>query len=453
MTLPSIDAETETAYDMVNFWADAARKAGSTDPTYVRLVAYTVSLDAPQGTITLQENNYIAGNLYISQMDAVGDLFVVKQDFGLPAAPYTGSADAAYAVFGKAVTLDTFSATVTGFVFTFMSANILGIVGYTMFLFTHKDRPVVKNASFVCQLQMLVGLSGACIAGGLFAVEPYRTPHLCWVRTWLLAISFVVFYAPLIAKTYRLVKIFTSKKFNTRKYTDQHLAMYITGPGCFAQIILLIVLQIIDAPTFTSEFDATKSILYVEDIMTPLCTWNLVWTVVEFLYAAMYLIVGGYLAFLCRDLPPQYNEAPYIATCLFFMLGICVVILPLNFLVSSAEVAVVLRGMVIQFSVAVMQHTLFGIKIAKFYGYLQSTIASASSRGTSAGKKTPHQVNKLKNREGKKRSQATSQATSNMSQVEMTTQGDQPKDNDTTTDATNEGAEVTSAEETGPESV
>ena len=72
----------EAAYIMVYLWAQAVEKAGTTDIAAVREAAYGQTLEAPEGTVTMQPNHHISKTVRMGEIRADGMFDIVSSTDG-----------------------------------------------------------------------------------------------------------------------------------------------------------------------------------------------------------------------------------------------------------------------------------------------------------------------------------------------------------------------------------
>ena len=78
----AINDPAEAAYSLVHLWAEAAEKAGSTDPKVVRQHLIGTSYAAPQGLLTITPSLHLNKRSLLGKADDTGNFQVVK-DFGV----------------------------------------------------------------------------------------------------------------------------------------------------------------------------------------------------------------------------------------------------------------------------------------------------------------------------------------------------------------------------------
>ena len=75
----------ESAYIMMHLWAKAVQKAQSLDTNKVREPMYSLTFDAPQGSVTMQTNHHIAKQFALGKVNEKGLFDVMyKQDLFYP---------------------------------------------------------------------------------------------------------------------------------------------------------------------------------------------------------------------------------------------------------------------------------------------------------------------------------------------------------------------------------
>jgi len=202
-----------------------------------------------------------------------------------------------------------------------------------------RDTPIMAYSSVPFLISMQVGIVLIYVSVLAWFGDP--TTGSCNVRIWFGFFGFALLYSALLAKVFRVYRIFSNKrKIKKVVITNAQLAKYV-GILVLPQLIVLVLWTSIDT---YSPFQAFNS---AETLIQRGCTSrSIAWAIVCFAYCGIAGLAAIFLSFATRKLPSGFKETYWInnASFLVFLVGlICVVLsfLLADNLESSYAVAVI----------------------------------------------------------------------------------------------------------------
>jgi hypothetical protein len=177
------------------------------------------------------------------------------------------------------------------------------IVAYVVF--RTRNQMVIKTASPIFLILILFGgmMMYAC---GIMLVAYPPSSALCAVIPYLGHLAFALAYGSLLAKTYRVGRIFTSDVLTVLRITNKDL-LGVVGAFCAAVIAYLAIWSASDAPhrQLIVGDDHLEYIVCQSD--------HSAWSWVIYLFEALVLGWGMMLCFKNRHIPTLFNESQWIA--------------------------------------------------------------------------------------------------------------------------------------------
>lgn len=207
---------------------------------------------------------------------------------------------------------------------------VLAIVGLLLVLLTfvviiwQRKSPVIASSTWEFLIVMLVGI--ALGYGSMFTWIGEPNAAACGARIWLPPLAFTFIMAPLLAKTWRLHRIFT---LGSLKIVPIRLWKLIV----FASVLILIQVLIcgfwigfgsVTPITINDPTNVEQSFVLCEQLeANRIATW------VTFGFNGFCMLVGAYYAFRVRNLPKEFNESRFIGFAMYNSLlsGILIIIL------------------------------------------------------------------------------------------------------------------------------
>eukprot|EP01135_Chromosphaera_perkinsii_P011949 Nk52_evm2s2542 gene=Nk52_evmTU2s2542 len=197
-----------------------------------------------------------------------------------------------------------------------------------VFLFTlaliwyFKKHPVVKAASYLFLVLILGGLLMGSITVFLWVSKP--TDSICAAQPWVAGLAFSLVYSNLLAKTFRIWRIFDNQQLRKRHITDKELLCF-SGILMGMEVIILILMSILDRPYAGIEYDSQKA-----DQAYLVCKSDMpIFLYIQYVYCGTIMIVGSVLAFKTRRIDIRFRESKYIGFCIYNIMFSGIVIIPI----------------------------------------------------------------------------------------------------------------------------
>jgi len=220
----------------------------------------------------------------------------------------------------------------------FLSVSLAFLLLLGTILFLNRTTRVVKATSVPFTMLVFGFLITVMLSSSLYSVLP-KSDSLCMARPSVTALGLVGLLSCLFAKTYRIHKIFNTRKLSQNKITDGQLFIFV-GSMLFVESILLLAWGIADEPAHFQRIDNLKSdefTLYLVDE----CTESDTFVALQMTFVAFFLAWGSYLAFKTRDIPSDFNESLYISASIGVLTFASILLIPINYIVGDNTLALV----------------------------------------------------------------------------------------------------------------
>ncbi|KAK3920331.1 Gamma-aminobutyric acid type B receptor subunit 1 [Frankliniella fusca] len=232
------------------------------------------------------------------------------------------------------------------------SLGIVAAIGLIIFNIWYRHRRVIQSSHPVCNTIMLVGvitcLWSVFLLGldGQF-VSPGVYPLVCQARVWLLSIGFTLAYGAMFSKVWRVHRLTTHNKPDTKKIEPWKLYTMVTGL-LLIDLVLLMTWQLYDPlqrrievfpleePTNTD--DDVKIRPELEHCESEKHT---VWLGVIYGYKGVVLVFGLFLAYETRSIKvKQINDSRYVGMSIYNVVVLCLITAPVTLVIASQQDAV-----------------------------------------------------------------------------------------------------------------
>lgn len=271
-------------------------------------------------------------------------------------------------------------------------------VASMVYFYINREEKVIKKSSPVfCQL-ILFGI--IMVNASLIIWTIPQTQFTCILKIWILCVGFALIMGNLLAKTYRIFKIFTNVKVSTSAITDLDLLKF-SGAVIFLEVILLIIYTfgsgtLPDAVVVNSTTNSLYS--YISCQIEDNEGFQTAMTIIIIAFNEILVILGAIIAYLTRNVDSAFNESAYIGATMYCYIFLSVIFLALYYTngdsAGSASRRYVERSFAILAAMAFTFAMLFGPKfltIAKIY-FVEEGSSSWSKKkkkkrmaGTSSG--------------------------------------------------------------------
>lgn len=185
--------------------------------------------------------------------------------------------------------------------------GLLCVVLTLIVVIWQRESPIIVSSTWEFLIIMLIG--SAIGYGSIFAWIGEPVPYLCALRIWLPPMAFVLIMAPLLAKTWRLHRIFTLANLKISPIPLWKLMIF-AGVLVLIQVVICAFWIGLGSITTVSKIDPSNPT--VENIVCEQTRSNQIATWITFGWTGLCLLIGGYYAFRVRNLPKEFNESRWI---------------------------------------------------------------------------------------------------------------------------------------------
>jgi hypothetical protein len=289
------------------------------------------------------------------------------------------------------------SSTVNALGYTLAALDIGTAGGFLIWTVTHKSHKVVRYG----QPKFLVLVATGAIVSGLtipwLAVDDSSGPEAtegggndsasraCNAAVWFYAMGFVLSFAPLFAKLWRVKAIFTSTGFARVSITNFQLFSIVMAVVSVDLVILMIW-------TASAPLEYRRTVLIEDPYGYPtksagLCkgegALNFIGVLMAFHFGL--LIFGNYVAYATRKVDTSFSESKYVGMAMVSNLQVLVIALPMLAIVSDNPGSnFFLRAGVIFLNDFTVQCFIFVPKIFAVHFYDPNDPANMTSSNTMA---------------------------------------------------------------------
>lgn len=209
---------------------------------------------------------------------------------------------------------------------------IICIMTMAYFYKHRRDQVIRKSSPTFCQL-ILLGIVAVNV--GVIVTALPASSAGCIISYWLVILGFALIIANLLAKTYRIFRIFRHVRLSSTAITDKDLFKF-SGCLIFIEVILLLLLTFGDGtlhvdvvysavdPLYSYYDCRTNSQSFQSGILLALAALN---------FAIVFFIAA--LAYFTRHVQDAFNESRYIGITVYIYTLLCIILVPLYLTTSS----------------------------------------------------------------------------------------------------------------------
>jgi ABC-type branched-subunit amino acid transport system substrate-binding protein len=200
-----------------------------------------------------------------------------------------------------------------GIILSIVAAGGIALSLFCMLIiYWQRHSPVVTSATW--QFLILMCCGAILGFGSVWVWIGRPQAYLCALRIWIPPVAFVVMLAPLLAKTWRLVRIFSLKDFRVEPIALSTLVLIVAMLTTVQVIICIfwISLGTVKAGVINDLHNAKHSYVVCETNRV-----NRIASYVTFGYNGLLILTGCYLAFRVRKLPKDFNESLWIVRAIY----------------------------------------------------------------------------------------------------------------------------------------
>ena len=206
--------------------------------------------------------------------------------------------------------------------FTFVSC--LGFLADVLFFgvfFKFREHKLIKASGREMCYFMFFGIGFIFIVPLFSLTKP--TSSLCYVRRFIMAISFTICYAPLLMKMWRIHRIFKNanqlRRINPVGLIGRRSLLFITVALIAMQGLLCALVFNTAPPKLVEKFYLERNELVLE------CTFERSAFAIYFIYNVILMLSCTFYAFLTRHFPKNFNEAMYIGITMYLTCAVWIV--------------------------------------------------------------------------------------------------------------------------------
>ena len=223
----------------------------------------------------------------------------------------------------------------------FAGFGMLLVLSMTILVVVWRDSPVIVSSTYPF---LLIILFGAGLGfGSMFTWIGEPRTWICGLRIWLPPIAFTLMLAPLLAKTWRLHRIFTLASLKTTPIPLWKLILMVL---CLTLIQVGICVAWISAgtvqPTTINDANDPKTAYRICSLGDGKASANRVASYVTYGYLGLLLLIGAYYAFRVRNLPKDFNESRWIGFSIYNTILFSVIIVILGYALTDFRVTVLI---------------------------------------------------------------------------------------------------------------
>ena len=225
----------------------------------------------------------------------------------------------------------TFSSTL-GLIVSILALLLIVIcISSMIYFYVNRNEKIIKKSSPVfCQL-ILFGI--IMVNSSLIIWTLTQTQVTCIVKLWVLCLGFALIMGNLLAKTYRIFKIFTNIKVSTAAITDIDLLKF-SGVVIFFEAALLAIYTFGSGtlPEAIVINSSTNSLYAFVSCQVPNNeTFQTTMTIVIIAFNIILVLLGAVIAYLTRNVDSAFNESTWIGATMYAYIFLSVIFLSLYY--------------------------------------------------------------------------------------------------------------------------
>jgi hypothetical protein len=269
----------------------------------------------------------------------------------------------------------TLSDAVVAVFFSFAIAEIVvSLVLKVIFIGFHRDREIRRISPLFCTL-VLVGCD--MVLSSLILLGFTYTTATCYLMAWQMALGPGLIIGSMLARSYRIYRIFTEKKrADSIRLKDSHL-MWIVGGVLVGEVILVAIYSFAGGILVAEVVQSDSDVYYKYRVCSsPSSGVQLGLLIVLWVYNLILLLCLAVLAFLTRGVNAVYSEARGLALSVYSCITLLVIFVPLIYTsvdsTDSIEVQYAVTGMVVLLSVGGVFVFMYGPPMYRLFSRSQT---------------------------------------------------------------------------------
>ncbi|KAI9136310.1 7 transmembrane sweet-taste receptor of 3 GCPR-domain-containing protein [Paraphysoderma sedebokerense] len=249
-----------------------------------------------------------------------------------------------------------------GFVATSVVAilMILLTIACSVFIHLRRNHQYIKAISpFFCHISLfgiIVCFSNAFLFSGI------PDEKICIARPFVGTIGFGLLYSAILAKSFRIYKIFEAKTVNASPIPIKMLLAFVTTI-VGAEILISAIWVIVDQPKPTKIVLSNDQNFIVECVSAKS---NAAFSIITYVFNGLLVLIGAILAWKTREVYSTHNESKSVALSIYnillsFLIGLTVIYAPSE----PSRIQFIIQNFLIFIPTTITLVLLFGIRIAQ----------------------------------------------------------------------------------------
>lgn len=205
--------------------------------------------------------------------------------------------------------------------------KMLITVAVIIFIILKAKHPVIRRSSPIFCVLILVGM--LCIELSFFFFCFEQSKAICHLDDWFVIVGVSLVVANLLAKSYRIYRIFHNRSAVAVKLSDWELLAFSAVTLAIAVVMMILYVTLgggLDAVNIQSDSD--RLYVYVE-CQVPNDTFQLLFTIAFYAYFILLFCAAAVLAFLNRKVSNLYNESKAVGLTVYLWLGLTILYAPI----------------------------------------------------------------------------------------------------------------------------
>lgn len=218
---------------------------------------------------------------------------------------------------------------------------VLGLVialAFSIYFFVNRNEKVIKKTSPLFSQLMLLGIV-MCITSQIFW-DVSQTTFTCVMKIWLLAIGFGLIMGNLLAKTYRIFKIFSNAKVTSLVIRDVDLLKFTIAVILLEILMLCLYTFPAGLPKPTVIQSQSDSLLKYIECKVPSSFLQTAGIIMLLGVNFLLVLAAVVIAYLTRNVDSAFNESRYIAYTVYVFLLVTIILLPLYYTAGDSKSSV-----------------------------------------------------------------------------------------------------------------
>ncbi|KAI9008427.1 7 transmembrane sweet-taste receptor of 3 GCPR-domain-containing protein [Gaertneriomyces semiglobifer] len=237
-------------------------------------------------------------------------------------------------------------------------------------VYRYRSKPVIHRASWKSLVMILMGLMLGDVA--IFLYIGRLSAATCVAQPFLLNVAFGLVFSNIMAKTWRIYKIFNNHYKMSKPIQDIHLMLF-SLVVVLVEILISIIWVAVSRPIETDI--AVTELDFVRACVSPNGRIQSLMMGISLGFNGVLLVLTTILCYKTRSVASAYNETKWIGLSTYNIGAISALFLPLIFTTTFAGYAFILRSLLILLSTGVTEVLLFVPKLMQIVTPGDSTSA------------------------------------------------------------------------------